>query len=399
MRGPLDGIRAVDFSRTLAGAEASAILASLGAEVIMIESPRRAPGGIGKGGLPATTVQGVDGRYNYEVRGKKSLLLDYQSPQGREVFYDLVKVTDVVINNWRPGTAEKAGLGYNTLSRVNPRVVCCEITGYGSQGPYRDRPSYDIIAAAHAGVMSFGGEPGRSPLVFGLPIVDMSTGMNAAHGVTAALYEREKTGRGQRVEACLMDVALSLLIYFPTIYQLSGSVLPPPGRRMHQVALSGVLPTKDGHISMGIITDRHWGPFCQAVGRPQWAQDPRFATEKDRAKNKDLLWSLVEGVFQERTAREWEDALARAGVPAAPVLTLDQVLADPHVREGDMFVTIEGAEGKPVQVLSSPIRFSASPRPKYGPAAKPGQHTEEILTNLLAYPPDRVRQLQSEGVI
>src|SRR3990172_5155152 len=145
MRGPLDGIRAVDFSRTLAGAEASAIRATRGGEVIMIESPRRAPGGIGRGGLPATTVQGVDGRYNYEVRGKKSLLLDYQSPQGRGGFYDLVKVTDVVINNWRPGTAEKAGLGYNTLSRVNPRVVCCEITGYGSHPPYPYPPSYHII--------------------------------------------------------------------------------------------------------------------------------------------------------------------------------------------------------------------------------------------------------------
>jgi len=398
MTGPLEGIRVLDFSRALAGALATTILADLGAEVIMIESPRRAPGGLSKGGFVTFIFQGIDARYNYEARGKKSLLLDFQSLKGKEVLYELVKRSDVVLDNWRAGTSQRLGLDYDTLKGINPKIITCSITGYGSTGPYKDRPCYDTIAAAQSGLLSVG-DPSSPPSPFGPPLVDDATGIYAAQGVTAALYHREKTGEGQRVEVCLLDVAVSLLTYFPTMYFASGIIPRPKEQAWGQVAVAGIFKTQDDYIATGVITDRHWRPFCKALGREEWADDPKFSTEVKRVENRGILLPLVREVLASKTTSYWVDALVREGVPVAPVNPLDKALSDPQVIHSNIIITIQGAEGKPVKVPGNPIRMSSAPTQFYGPAPARGQHTEEILRQVLNYPQQKIEELRQEGVI
>lgn len=397
--GPLAGVWGVDFSRTLAGANCATILSDLGAEMIMIDSPTRSPGGIAKGGLPGTIFGGIDARYNYHSRGKKSLSLDVGSPKGREVFLDLVKKIDVVTNNWRPGTAEKLGVDYQGLRQVNPGIICCGITGYGTKGPYRDRASWDTIAAAHTGILSISGEPEAPPTLIGGAIMDVSTSVWAALGIIAALHERQRTGVGQQVDISLFEVGLSLLIYLPTMYAASGIVPGPSGTVLPQAPLAGLFPTQDGHIATGVLGDRQWRPFCKALGREEWADDPRFATEELRHEHKELLWSIVRETFTMRTSAEWVDALVREGIAASSVNNIAQALADPQTSALNAVVSVQGAEGKPVQVVRSPVNFSQHPAPSYDPVPKLGQDTEDLLSHLLGYSQSRIDELRQARAI
>ena len=398
-QGPLAGVRGVDFSRTLAGANCATILSDLGAEMIMIDSPTRSPGGIAKGGLPGTVFGGIDARYNYHSRGKKSLSLDIDSPKGREVFLDLVKKLDVVTNNWRPGTAEKRGVDFKSLSKVNPGIICCGITGYGTKGPYRDRASWDTIAAAHSGILSISGEPDAPPTLVGGAIMDVSTSTWAALGIVAALHERQRTGKGQQVDTSLFEVGLSLLIYFPTIYGVNGIVPRPPGQVLPQTPLGGLFPTQDGYIASGPLGNRQWPPFCRALGLEEWADDPRFVSEELRNENKEMLWSVVREATRTRTSAQLVEALVWEGVAASAVNNIAEALADPQTSALNAVVSVEGAEGKPVQAVRSPVNFSQHPSPKYDPVPNIGQDTDNLLANLLGYSPSRIEELKAAGAI
>jgi crotonobetainyl-CoA:carnitine CoA-transferase CaiB-like acyl-CoA transferase len=389
----------VDFSRTLAGANCATILSDLGAEMIMIDSPTRSPGGIAKGGLPGTVFGGIDARYNYHSRGKKSLSLDIDSPKGREVFLDLVKKLDVVTNNWRPGTAEKRGVDFKSLSRVNPGIVCCGITGYGTKGPYRDRASWDTIAAAHTGILSISGEPDAPPTLVGGAIMDVSTSTWAAMGIIAALHERHRTGKGQQVDTSLFEVGLSLLIYFPAMYGASGIVPRPPGQVVTQTPLGGLFPTRDGYIASGPLGNRQWPPFCRALGQRELADDPLFCSEELRNENKELLWSVVREASRKRTSAELVEALVKEGVAASAVNDIAEALADPQTSALNAVVTVDGAEGEPVQAVRSPVNFSQHPSPTYDPVPKIGQDTDTLLASLLGYSQNRIEELKAAGAI
>lgn len=399
MTGPLEGIRVLDLSRTLAGAHTATILADLGAEVICIEPPQRDPSSISKGGLAGAIYNGIDARYNYQVRNKKSLTLNLNREAGRRIFYDLVKVSDVVVENYRPGVAERRGIGYDVLKEINPRLIYCSITGFGSSGPYKDRPAWDLISQAISGLMSITGEPGRPPVVIGVPIVDTATAMNAAQAITAALLWRERTGQGQKVETSLLETGVSLLIYYPTMYAAAGTVPGPHGSSLPMIALNGAFKTKDGYVMTGVLHERQWLNFCQAIGREDLARDPRFETEPKRLENKEELLRIVSGVFLERTTEEWVEVLNRHDVAAAPVNTLDKVVADPQVQHLGLIFTMEGVEGKPIKMVGAPYRFSAFPKLEFRTAPKVGQHTEEILSSLLGYGREEIESLRHEGVI
>ncbi|MDP6101192.1 MAG: CaiB/BaiF CoA-transferase family protein, partial [Dehalococcoidia bacterium] len=332
-------------------------------------------------------------------RGKKSISLDIDSPKGREVFLDMAKKLDVVTNNWRPGTAEKRGVDFKSLSRVNPGIICCGITGYGTKGPYRDRASWDTIAAAHTGILSISGESEAPPTLVGGAIMDVSTSTWAAMGIIAALHERHRTGKGQQVDTSLFEVGLSLLIYFPTIFGASGIVPKPPGQVVTQIPLGGLFPTRDGYIASGPLGNRQWLPFCRALGLEDKADDPRFVSEELRSENKELLLSIVREASRKRTSVELVDALVKEGVAASAVNDIAEALADPQTSALGAVVTVEGAEGKPVQAVRSPINFSQHPSPTYDPVPRIGQDTEDLLTDILGYSRDKIEELKAAKAI
>ena len=395
---PLSGVRGVDFSRTLAGTLSSNILSDLGADIIMVEVPSRGPQGIAKSGLASTTTGGVDARGNYECRGKKSVVLNIHEPQGLEIFRQMAKHLDIVQNNWRPGTAERMGVDYETLNKINPRIICCSISGYGNKGPYRDRGSFDSVAAAHTGMLSMSGEPDGPPMLAGQPFVDYSTAVWASQGILAALFHREHTGVGQNVEVSLFEVGLSTHTFFATQHLLSGKVPRAPGWSVGMLSLAGLFPTKDGHIAVGVLGDRSFTPFCRALERPEWAEDPRFVTEKERMKHKRLLLNLVHEVMVRQPTEYWFERLLEARVPVAPVNTLDVALASPQAQALGCVVNVEGVEGKPVPIVRNPVNLS-NHHPTYDPVPRTGQHTAEVLQELLGYSEHKIQQLQGEGIV
>lgn len=395
---PLSGIRVADLSRTLAGTFCATTLADLGAEVFMVEVPSRGPSGISKNGLASTTAGGVDSRGNYECRSKKSITINIHDPKGLELFYEFVKHLDVVQYNWRAGTAERLGLDYDTLSQINPRVIVCSITGYGTRGPYRDRGSFDTVAAAHTGILSLTGPSEGPPMLLGQPIVDYSTAQWACQGILAALHHRERTGLGQLVEVSLYEVGLNTHTWFPTQYLLSGKPTKAPGWVVGMLSVAGIFQTSDGYIALGILGDRSFGPFCRVLGRPEWAEDPRFLDETLRMQHKRELQTLVREVIAQQPIDYWVERLVEARVPVAPVNTLEEALSDPQTEALGCIVTVQGLEGKPVPVVRPPINLSRH-QPSYGPVPQPGQHTEEVLRDILGRSPDEVRQLQEEGIV
>lgn len=398
-QGPLAGVLVLDLSRTLAGTHASTVLADLGAEVIGIEPSVPSPGRIGKASMPGTTFGGVDARYNYQTRGKKSLTLDIMRPKGRHIFQELVKRADVVLYNYRPAVVRERGLEHEALKEINPRIITCSITGWGSSGPYKDRSSYDTIAQAASGLMSITGEPGGPPCLVSAPIADTVTALYAAHAITAALFARERTGQGQKVETSVLGAAVNLLSYMVTVYDLSGVLPRAGGAAMPYIGVSGAFPTKDGYLATGVIMERHWRPFCRALGHEDLAEDPRFESETRRVEHGEELWSLLRGVFLTRTNAEWEERLMAEDIPVSPVNTIDDLIHHPQILHQGLVVTVDGAHGQPLRMVGNPMKFSAMKRQDYRRAPALGESTDQILGDLLGYSKEEIAALRSERVV
>ncbi|MEE9203194.1 MAG: CoA transferase [Dehalococcoidia bacterium] len=395
--GVLDGVRVIDLTRTTAGLFATMILGDLGAEVIKQEPREITPRTLGRFMLSERTVGSEDLRTIQTYRNKKSLILDIKSPLGKEVFYDLVRLSDVVIDNYRPGVMEKLGLDYDKLREINPRIICASITGFGSSGRHHTRPGFDYIAQAMTGLMTRTGEPGGSPLFPGIPIVDIGTGMFAAHGILAALYSRHLTGTGRRVETCLLDTALSFL-YVDGVYYLNREKEPPPpGSKHWALPLPGVYQTSDGHIMVAAVTQEQTRNLMQALGREDILKDDRFDSVEKRVKNRRVLQPLVEEAFRTRPTAHWEEALKQADVPVSPVNTIEKAFADPGVQERDMVATVQYGD-TPYRIIGNPIRVSGSPR-HYTPPPHWGEHTEQILSSTLGYSKERMSELREKKVI
>jgi crotonobetainyl-CoA:carnitine CoA-transferase CaiB-like acyl-CoA transferase len=392
-----EGVRVLDLSRMLAGPYGSMLLADQGAEVIKIEEP--------DGGDPMRVMGPPflpDGESAYFLainRNKKSVAVDLTSAAGRRVFHDLVAEADVVWENFRPGVMTRLGCDYATLAAINPGLVMCSISAYGQDGPYRDWPAFDLALQAMGGAMSLTGEKGRDPVRMGLPMGDLAGGMFGAFAVAGALYRRTRTGRGAHVDLSLLDCQVSLLSYLAQYFWADGNVPEPLGSAHASVVPYGALATQDGHLILAIFAEKFWAAFCQAVEHPEWAADPRFRTNRDRVAHRDALMVLIERVFAGRTSAHWLERLRAAGVPAAPIQSVDRVLSDPQVRHRRMVVDVAHPAHGSLPTLGTPIKVDGALDLAVTAAPRLGQHTDHILTELLKYSGECVSTLRQQGVI
>jgi formyl-CoA transferase/CoA:oxalate CoA-transferase len=392
------GIRVLDLSRMLAGPYGSMLLADLGAEVIKIEEPgggdpMRAMG-------PPFLGPSRESAYFLSVnRNKKSVALELTTTEGRAVFHDLCRVADVVWENFRPGIMAKLGCAPAVLRAINPRLVVCSISAFGQEGPYRDWPAFDLALQAMGGAMSLTGEDGRPPSRMGLPMGDLAGGLFGALAVAGALLRRERTGEGTEIDLSLLDCQVSLLTYVAQYFWADGRVPGRVGSGHASVVPYQAFPTRDGFLVVAVFAEKFWRGFCRAIDRPELAHDARFDANPKRVERRAELTALLEAVFAGRPTADWLARLLAEGVPAAPINTVDQVLADPQVRLRGMVVDLQHPTLGRVPTLGPPIRPTGMPEVRPAPPPALGEHTEAVLSELLGYSRPQIETLRGTGAI
>jgi crotonobetainyl-CoA:carnitine CoA-transferase CaiB-like acyl-CoA transferase len=393
----LDGIRVIDLSRMLAGPYGSMLLADLGAEVIKVEDPE---GGDPMRVMGPPFLPDGDSAYFLSInRNKKSVVIDLVQGEGRDVFFDLVRRADVVWENFRPGVMARLGCDHAALARLNPRLVHCSISAYGQDGPYRDWPAFDLALQAMGGGMSITGEAGGRPVRMGLPMGDLAGGLFGAFAVAGALLRRERTGQGAHLDLGLLDCQVSLLSYIAQYFWTDGRVPGPMGSGHASVVPYQALETRDGHLIVAVFAEKFWSGFCRAIEQPAFEHDPRFATNRSRVSHREALVRELETIFPTRATSEWLDRLRAEGVPAAPILTVDRVLADPQVRHRAMVVDMAHPVHGPLPTLGTPVKVDGAMALEPTPPARLGQHTDEVLREVLGYTGDRIAELRKARVI
>lgn len=393
---PLSGVRVLDLSRMLTGDYATMLLGDMGAEIIKIEE---LDGGDPLRRMPPHFVGGESAYFLSINRNKRSVTLDLKSEQGRRVFHDLARRADVVFDNFRPGILEKLGADHETLSRLNPRIVCCTISSFGETGPYRDLPAFDLTIQALAGAMSVTGEPGRMPVRLGIPMGDLAGSMFAVFAVTSALVERARTGRGRRIEVALLDCLVSMLTYMAQYHFSGGQVSGPIGSGHMSVVPYGAFATRDGPLVVAIFVEKFWKSLCEVVGLPEIADDERFRDAAARLAHRDECDRLLGERFATRSRDEWLRDLWAREIPSAPILAIDEVFSDPQVLAREMVVEVEHPRGGTVRMIGDPVKLSPRPAPGFAPSPLLGQHTAEVLTELLGYDAERIAALRDRGVV
>jgi crotonobetainyl-CoA:carnitine CoA-transferase CaiB-like acyl-CoA transferase len=394
-RPPLAGIRVIDLTRVLAGPFCSMSLGDMGAEVIKVEEP-------GKGddtrGWPPFT--GGEATYFMSVnRNKKSLTLNMKAPEGQAILRRLIAKADVVLENFRPGTMERLGFGYDALRKLNPRLIYCAISGFGESGPESSRPGYDLIVQGESGVMDLTGFPDGPPVKVGNSVGDLVSGMAAAQGVALALLSRAKSGKGQKVEIGMLDVMASLLTYQAGLYWNAGGKPARRGNQHPSIVPYEVFQAQDAYMTLGVANNSLWERMCRAIGREDLAQDPRFDSEAKRVTNREALIPALNAEFGRRPAADWLKRLDEAGVPAGRIKTVAEVCESEHLRARGMFVNVQHPKAGSVTAMGVPIRLWDTPGAASAPAPLLGQHTDEILTGLLRVPKTKVDKLRAAGVV
>jgi len=395
MTHPLQGVRILELGQIIAGTYGCQVLSDLGAEVIKIETP---DGDLGR--IPSVAPhKGISTLFLTLNRNKKSVVINLKTDEGRALYYDLVKVSDVVIDNFRAGVLERLKVGYSTLSAINPRIIQCSVTGFGTDGAYKDFPALDLVIQAISGYLAITGEPGRPPARVGIPLADLSGGIFSCKAILAALYQRERTGKGCRVETSMFDGMLNLLSYMGTHYLTTGE-LPKPQGTAHEFTVPWqAFAVKDGYVVIATRQENFWKKLCVVLEHPQLADDPRFATNPRRLENRTILVPLLEAIMRRKTAREWLQKLYAAEVPAAPVNNLDGAFSEPIVAEREMIVEYDHPEVGRVRMPGNPIKFDGIDKTISNPAPLLGEHTDAVLRDLLSLPAARIAQLRKNGII
>ncbi|MFP5076168.1 CaiB/BaiF CoA transferase family protein [Rhizobium sp. YIM 134829] len=368
-RGSLDGLRILDLSRILAGPTATQLLADLGAEVIKVEKPGSGDDTRSWGPPFVPDASGGDSDLSAYFlcanRNKKSIAIDLASEDGVALLRRLVAISDVVVENYKPGDLARRGIGYDDLVRIKPDIIWCAITGFGQTGPYSDRIGYDFLIQAMGGIMSITGDPdsaGGRPLKVGVGIADVMCGMYATVGILAALRHRDRTGQGQYIDLALYDSQLAWLVNAATNHLVSGRVPTRIGNAHPNIAPYQTFPASDEHLAIAVGNDQQFARFAEAVGRAEWAADPRFRRNRDRLVHIDALRTLIEAEICKDTALAWEQRLLKVGVPAGRVATIQSVLADPHTLARGMVVEMAGEDpDTPLRLLGNPLNLSATP--------------------------------------
>ena len=397
MPGPLGGIRVLDASRVLTGPFATMTLGDLGAEIIKIETPN-AGDDTRQWGPPF--IAGESAYFLSINRNKKSLTLNLNTEQGRNIFYDLAAKCDVLIENFRPGVTEKLQIDYETVSKKNPKLIYCSITGYGADGPYRDWPAYDIVVQGMGGIMGVTGEADRPPVRIGVAISDIGAGMYACIAILAALAARERTGKGQLIDISLLDSTISWMTYMAGHFFATGHTPKRMGSAHPTIVPYQCFKTKDEEfITIAIGNDKLFRNFSDAIGMKELADDPKFVSNPLRVANRAQLIPLLERRMQERTRREWLQVLAGAGLPAGAVYSIGDVFSDPQVLHREMMVKIMHPRAGEISQIGIPMKFSQTKTEIRTPPPLLGEHTEEILHTLLGYETQRILELHERGII
>ncbi len=392
----LRGIRVLDLSRVLAGPLGTMVLGDLGADVIKVERP--GTGDELRAWGPPWTAEGESAYFLAVNRNKRSITLDLKHPRGKELFRDLARRSDVIVENFRVGTMDDLGLGYEALREDNVGLVYCGLSAYGTTGPYRDLPGYDIIIQAMGGLMSVTGEPDGQPMRAGVAIVDILAGLYIAIGVMAALTERGTTSVGRRVDLSLLEVELASLVNLANNYLLTGTRPTRLGNAHPSISPYEVFRSADGYLAVAVATEDQWTRFAAAIDRKDLAQDPRARTNGDRVANRQWLTEELAGVLAGRSTASWIETLRAADIPCGPVNTIDAALDDPHTRGLDLITAFE-RDGRSMSVVGSPLRFSDQPR--RSPLAPPrlGEHTDAVLGELLEMTPEQILDLREAAVV
>jgi crotonobetainyl-CoA:carnitine CoA-transferase CaiB-like acyl-CoA transferase len=395
------------MTRVVAGPLSAQTLADLGADVIKIE---RCGGGedlrsLGPPWLKSERGEDTEQSTYFQAvnRGKRSLAIDFASPAGAELVRRLALKSDVLLENFRTGTLAKYGLGYEALSAANPRLIYCSITGFGQTGPYSDRSGYDYLVQAMGGQMSVTGHPdgapGAGPMRVGVPIADICTGNNATIAILAALFHRQTSGRGQHIDLALLDSQVAILLNGLSSWLNAGSVLPRTGNDHPTAMPNGVFPTGAGYILISTFNDREFARLAEAMGHPEWAEDARFIRSRDRGANRAELTRLMSDVLRTASKAEWIARLNAAKVSCGPINEMADIEADPQIAARDMIVTMEHATAGKVRMAGSPLKLSDSPVVYRRPPPLPGEHTAEVLQELLGLDEAEMKSLAEQGVI
>ncbi len=395
MAKPLEGVVVLDLSRVLAAPYTGMILADMGADVIKVERP-------GKGDDSRAYGPFKNGESVYYMslnRGKRSMTLNMKSEEGKQILKDLVKQADVLVENFRGGTMDKLGLGYDVLKEINPRLIYSACTGFGMTGPYKHDPAYDVIVQGMGGIMSITGQEGGEPTKVGASIGDITAGIFSAVGIMIALYNREKTGKGQLVDVSMLDCQVAILENAISRYMNAGVSPKPIGNRHASITPFQSLKTKDGYVIVAVGNDTLWQKFCGLIERPDLAADPRFTTNPLRTENVKVLGEELNKTFQTKTMDEWLHILKEGGVPVGPINDVERVIKDPAVIAREMIVTTHHPIAGDVEMAGVPIKLSGTPGSVDAPAPTLGQHTREILKEKLDMDDALIDQLYADKTL
>ena len=395
MTKALDGVVVLDFSRVLAGPYCTMVLADLGADVIKVE---RADSGddLRQWGPPFM----ADGESTYFLsvnRNKRSIALDLKTQSGRDVALDLVRKSDVVIENFRPGVMESLGLGYEQLKTINPRLVYASITGYGTSGPLSERPGYDVITQGMGGMMSITGEPEGTPMRVGVAIIDLVTGLYAAIAILGAIQSRHRSGAGQRVDLSLLESSLSIMPNLTGGFLMAGVIPGRLGNGHPNAVPYKVFTTKDGNVTLAVGNDAQWQRLCEAVGHSELAKDARYAENHARIALRAEVEGLVSGWFSEKTTNEWVELLSKLEVPCGPINTIDRILADPQVAALGILKDLVHPTSGALRMVGAPFHLSTDDTEPYRPPPLLGEHTAGLLTEFLGMSDAGIDALRRAG--
>ncbi len=393
----LEGVRIVDLSRIVAGPLATQIFGDYGAEIIKIEQP-----GVGDDSRQWAPPKAPDGSPTYFFsinRNKKSVTLNLKHPRGKEILKALVRQADVVLENFKPGTMEDLGLGYETLREENPRLIYCAISGFGASGPKREWAGYDAIMQGVTGLMSITGQADGPPVKVGVALIDEITALYAHGAILAALLHRERTGRGQKVECSLLESGVASLMNAATAHLIAGEVQGRWGSAHASVVPYQAFKAKDDYLMVGAGNERLWKSFCEVLGVPEWADDPRFDSNEKRVARRGELVRMIEERLKSRSRDEWVEAFGAAGLPTGPINSVADVFRDPQVLDRDMVEEVTHPTAGSIKLVGVPVKFSETPGEVASPPPLLGQHTEEVLGRLLGLTAAEVAGLRKEGVV
>lgn len=396
MQLPLEGIKILDLSHALAGPFCSTMLADYGAQVVKIEPP-------GLGDIArawGTPLPGGETDYFVSLhRNKQGMVLDLKNPQGKETFLRLVERCDVVLENYRAGALARLGLDYETARKRNPGIIYCSISGFGQDGPYRDRPALDLILQAESGMISVTGEAGGHGARAGVSIADLTAGLNAAFGIMLALRVKEKSGVGQSIDVSMMEGQLALLGTMIGNHCSSGEIPKPMGTAYKALLPYQTFQTKTRDLALAVGSEKLWRTFCPVIGCPELANDPRYRTNGDRNRNRESLIASLQQAFLTRSYEEWEALLTKNGIPVGAINNLAQVVDHPQVKSRGSIVEIEHPRAGKLRVVGVPVRLSATPGAIRSPSPALGEHTDAVLRELLALDAAQIEALRAAGAL